>query len=1312
MTCRLHSKFHAGPALVLLALPAFAGEIWTGLPFSASPQAMAAAGAAVSAPQGSDVVVLWDRRTYSFDKQGRCAHAVYRAYRVLTATGATNWASTGSRWEPWHEARPTLRARVIAPDGIVHELDQGTVAESPAGDHGGDVYSDTRILRAPLPAMSVGAIVEEEIAVAETASLPGSAVYRVFLGYNEPAEHSTLSVEAPSSFQLKYVTRLLPALSVDRVERDGRVRISFTQGHLDAVEAAEPYLPFDVPRWPHVTFSTGGSWTETAHAYNRAIEGQIRAEDVKDILPKAKPSSTLELGSAVLAELHRRVRYTGVEFGEAAIVPRTPAETLKRQYGDCKDQATVLVAMLRGVGIPARLALLASGTGQDIEPDLPGIGLFDHAIVYVPGTPEFWADPTDEFARFNELPIGDQNRFAMIVGDDGRLIKTPEAKPSENGFAETRDFRLADRGKAAVVAAIETWGEVERGYRYSYRDADPKQLKSSLESYAVVGIPIASLTNRLPDMFDKENEPEGRRKGSLVLPEPFTGEWKYRIVPALGFKPSQLPASGTQKLGPAILTKEFKSEPDGTVLATFRFDTVKRLYSADEVEALKTELRDLRKAPIPLVQFEQTGEALLHAGRIRDALDEFRKLAAAEPKNVLHRTQIARALLAAGAAESARTEARLATQLDPGSRVAFTTLAWILQHDLIGRRFRKGCDLAGAEAAYRKAVELDPNEYSTRVNLAILLENSPDGVRYASKEKLDLAIAEYRAIEGKLHDGKENNVLYALLWAGRFDELRELAGKRDSSPTADALLLAAVAGSGSSAEALAEARKRIGDDEPRRAALLSAGQMLINLRDYALAADLLEAAVEGSSQAAEQRPRIQVLRKSQRYETFVDSNKTPAGPLYRVFAQMFISHSTGEWMQHTLSSGSLLRKPEIWKQVQAASAPIRAQIAKSGLPLDAAVDVTLALFQTKVDGDDAGGYRVRAEVVSPAGSQRFTSYVVREDGEYRLASLNDTASLGPIVLQCLERGDEKTARRWLDWAREQEPLAGGDDPLASAAFPRIWTRGSNAGAETIRQAAASLMADGPDAAAVDILKDARAKAPDDDARMKFDVALATAYRSLEKPEELLPIAQEMLRVYPESDTAFNAALHALQMLKRWEEADRVIADRLSRRPEDHTALTAAAGLASVRGDYRKSIEIGRQIAASAEATATDLNNLAWAYLVAGSAPPEAIEMGQKAVQMSKNAAFASIHTLAALYAETGKTAEAHELMLQGMEVAGQDEPEGNSWYVFGRIAEQYDIRDAALADYQRVKKPSSEIGIGSSSWALAQRRIAVLTQAR
>ena len=96
--------------------------------------------------------------------------------------------------------------------------------------------------------------------------------------------------------------------------------------------------------------------------------------------------------------------------------------------------------------------------------------------------------------------------------------------------------------------------------------------------------------------------------------------------------------------------------------------------------------------------------------------------------------------------------------------------------------------------------------------------------------------------------------------------------------------------------------------------------------------------------------------------------------------------------------------------------------------------------------------------------------------------------------------------------------------------------------------------------------------------------------------------------------------------------------------------------------------------------------------------------------MGKAQEFGSLHTLAAVYAEIGKATAAREVMIHGLDVAGQLEPEGNSWYVFGRIAEQYGLRDSALADYQRVDKPEKEEELPGSTWELARRRIAVLAK--
>ena len=131
----------------------------------------------------------------------------------------------------------------------------------------------------------------------------------------------------------------------------------------------------------------------------------------------AGKKTVAEKEAAIVDYLDREVRYTGIEFGEAAIVPHDPAETLAKKYGDCKDKATLLVVMLRAAGIPAYVALLSVESRMDVPADLPGMGMFDHAIVYVPGKNPIWIDATDRYAQLGQIPMGDQGRLALITSD-------------------------------------------------------------------------------------------------------------------------------------------------------------------------------------------------------------------------------------------------------------------------------------------------------------------------------------------------------------------------------------------------------------------------------------------------------------------------------------------------------------------------------------------------------------------------------------------------------------------------------------------------------------------------------------------------------------------------------------------------------------------------------------------------------------------------------------------------------------------------------------------------------------------------------
>ncbi|MGO9641952.1 MAG: hypothetical protein ACLP1Y_11685 [Candidatus Acidiferrales bacterium] len=114
--------------------------------------------------------------------------------------------------------------------------------------------------------------------------------------------------------------------------------------------------------------------------------------------------------------------------------------------------------------------------------------------------------------------------------------------------------------------------------------------------------------------------------------------------------------------------------------------------------------------------------------------------------------------------------------------------------------------------------------------------------------------------------------------------------------------------------------------------------------------------------------------------------------------------------------------------------------------------------------------------------------------------------------------------------------------------------------------------------------------------------------------------------------------------------------------------------------------------------------IAWDSLFTGKVEAADIEDALKSAQLSDNNTSV-LHTLGCVYAEVGKTKEAREVLIQSMDLLNLDEPDENYWYAFGRIAEQYGERDAALANYARVTKPKTAVELPESTYQLAQIRL-------
>jgi Flp pilus assembly protein TadD/transglutaminase-like putative cysteine protease len=1352
-----------------------ADEIWNAPALSASPASLQQAAATVKADKDAVATILVHDERYAYNREGKAVETYHTIYRIENEEGVSGWAETSARWDPWYQSKPEVRARVITTDGVEHILDLKTLNDVPAHENSPDTYTDQRSFGGPLPAISVGAIVEEETTIRDTVPFFGAGiVQRSILDRSVPVNKTRIIVSHPESLPFHYIMQQMPGAKVNKTSHDGIETIEIEDGPYEARSEKLTNLPPDVPRGPQLEFSTGASWQNVVAEYARLSSDKLRVADVQSLLGKInlKTSSRAELVRRLVAGLHKNVRYTGVEFGEDSIVPQYPSETLKRKYGDCKDKAALLVTLLRAQNIPAYLALLSTGPGQDINPELPGMGMFDHAIVFVPASgsePELWIDATAQYSRVGDLPRMDYGRWALVVDENkSGLKKIPELTAAQNFHRELREFTLAEFGQAVIRETDEQFGPRESEFREFY-SGDAKNVREGSEKYvknayladsltalehgdlsdlerpfsltfvtkgkrgttdyesAVMAIRVEDLMDGFPAFFttkpakeneaDKEGESPKKHKPRTAdwFINPFSNEWDYKIIAPLGFKLRALPPSREQEVGSAKFSQKYSSNAEGTVVqAVLRFESSKTRLSVKDAAELRDAVVKAQASDPIFVTFDQVAHSLIASGKIKDGLAEYQQLARQHPKEALHRIQLARALLSAGLAENARVVARQATSLEPSSAQAYSTLAWILEHDLIGRLRKKGYDLQGAIAAYRKAKELDPKDKDIRANLAMLLEYDSNGDRYIAKAQLKDAISEFKDLK-KLDEAMgstyDDFVLYDLWYAREFKALEEALQALPSTDTRRGFVVAVTAINQGSEAALRKSLEITTSNELSRKALTTAGWLLLRLHKYSEAADLLTAGARGESTETQTATFAATLKKIKPREELKIDDTDPRSAIQHFFAETFSAQPSYEHVMK-LFSRNAIRSSDAKNDAQEfhqSMFQLKVELEKSGVPLETAGDIVLNNARYSVEGDDAQGYRITAETPGSAPQQAF---IVKQDGsfkilEYSFAADKSPENLGWQALELLNKNDLSGARQWLDWAREKIHMNGSDDPLAVQPFPYFWTKGQEGDAEAIRTAALVLVPSkglkGDDLRA---LLHARDKANTDLEKTRLDVVAASAYLQQERWGELEPVATRLIQAFPDSMMAFQWITAVYAHTLRFDDWDKLVQDRMAKHRDELDYTRSAAQLARYRGDFIKSRQLMKDLADHSKATQSDLNSFAWdALFLPGEIAPETIEAAERANQLSKNSNYSIMHTLACLYAHAGKAAQARELMLKAMD-GKLEEPESSVWLAYGQIAEAYGEPDAAQAMYARVDKAQAEAP--TSNFALAQQRLLAL----
>ncbi|MHB9110139.1 MAG: DUF3857 domain-containing protein, partial [Armatimonadota bacterium] len=349
---------------------------------------------------------------------------------------------------PTATSRDTIeRARLIKADGDIE-----------------DWTDEADGLTVSFPSLAPGDVIDVTCRIED---YPGGALNRHFWSECQftiaglPIELSRYILITPPDMPLALNTHgAVPEPAVTDVEgwriRDWRVEKI-------PVEVSEYGAPGDrdVESW--LDISTVPSWREISSWY-RDLAGP-RCQPDNAVRAKAA-ELTKDAGSeeekirALVDYVSQEIRYQSTPFRLSAYIPTEGKQVMREGYGDCKDKAALLAALLAAVGIKADLALL-NPRSDGLTPMLPS-PRFTHVInrIHTANGP-LWVDATAEHQPYGMLPFEDQGVWALIVdAETGELAQTPVASAT----ALRSDFRyelsLDDEHRLQGTLSLQAMGEM------------------------------------------------------------------------------------------------------------------------------------------------------------------------------------------------------------------------------------------------------------------------------------------------------------------------------------------------------------------------------------------------------------------------------------------------------------------------------------------------------------------------------------------------------------------------------------------------------------------------------------------------------------------------------------------------------------------------------------------------------------------------------------------------------------------------------------------------------------------------------------
>jgi len=449
----------------------------------------------------TNAVVLLEDTTYTVAPDGSAVEHLRRVVKILRPQGR----GEGIVEVPFNKDTKILSMHVwsIGPDGHEYAVKDNEMAERGYGE--GNFFVDDKVRMASAPGRDPGGIVAYEY---EQRTYPYLTEKTWFFQSDLPSLYQSFTLELPPGFTYGTVwAHTKEVRPVDLEHQRWRWEMKDTPPvDLDHVMLRPAAFSLEGRMTVHyagptIPAATLGTWQSIGEWYQTLSKDRLVA--TPEIAAKAKElvgdkTDFYDKTEAIAEFVQKQVRYFVIEMGIGGYQPHYAGDIFRNRYGDCKDKATLLTAMLSTVGVHGALVMVDHRRGV-VDPDAPSI-VGDHMIAAIEVPKDYNSaklhsvvtaktgrrylifDPTWEKTAFGQLEHNLQGGYGVLMeGPDSQIIQFPVLPPDLNTIHRTASFQLQPDGSLKGTVTETRFGDVSEARRYLYTMGDAKQQTQYLD---------------------------------------------------------------------------------------------------------------------------------------------------------------------------------------------------------------------------------------------------------------------------------------------------------------------------------------------------------------------------------------------------------------------------------------------------------------------------------------------------------------------------------------------------------------------------------------------------------------------------------------------------------------------------------------------------------------------------------------------------------------------------------------------------------------------------------------------------------------